>query len=176
MKKGFFKYLSVVKEVCQAFDLLVSKAIKFTEAFKYAIILVRLAVATPNSTLYQPDKAGLRNYVINLSKRSSHEYPRDVRWVVDGMAADRSVPPRATFQEWFKTLVTFITLSAKAWSKSVVIMEKCAKLSVQTWNKEFFIAGEVSLNNDTSIKISFIIHEREAPKRKPSENFTSRYS
>ena len=76
---------------------------------------VRLTVATPESRLYQPDKAGLRNCIINLSKSFSHEYPRDVgRWVVDGMAAIRSVPPRATFQEWFKTLVTFITPPAEA--------------------------------------------------------------
>ena len=52
---------------------------------------VLLAVATPKSTLYQPDKAGLRNYIINLTKSSTHKYPRDFRCVADGMAEIRSI-------------------------------------------------------------------------------------
>ena len=82
MKKKFLK-------VCQAFGLVVNKAVKFTEALKYAIISIPLAVSTPKSALYQPEKAELRNNIINLSKSSSHEYSRDVRWVVKGMAAIR---------------------------------------------------------------------------------------
>ena len=87
IKKKVFETFMVVKEVCQAFGLLVNKAVNLS---------VRLAVATRKSTLSQPDKAGLRNYIINLSKSSSHEYLRDVICVVDGMAAVRSLPPRAT--------------------------------------------------------------------------------
>ena len=98
-KKKFLKTLSVVKEVCQAFVLLVNKVVKPTEAFKYAITSVPLAVATLNPALYQPDKAGLRNYIINLLRSSSHEYLRDVKWVVDGLAAIHSVHPRATNEE-----------------------------------------------------------------------------
>ena len=94
-KKKFLKPLSAVMEVCQAFDLLVKKAVEFTGAFKYAITLVPLAVATPQSPLYQPDKIGLRNYIISLSQSSGHKYPRDVKWMVDGLAAIRSVPPPA---------------------------------------------------------------------------------
>ena len=78
--------------VCQTVGLLVNKAVKFTEAFSYAIMSVSAAVATPKSTLYQPNKASLRNYIINLSKSSSHKYPRDIRWVVDGMAVICLVP------------------------------------------------------------------------------------
>ena len=44
------KPLSVVK-VFQAFRLLVNKAVKLTETFKYAITSVSLAVATLNPTL-----------------------------------------------------------------------------------------------------------------------------
>ena len=51
MKEKFLKHLSVVEEVCLAFRLLVNKAVNFTEG-------------------YQFDKAGLGNYIINLSKRS----------------------------------------------------------------------------------------------------------
>ena len=51
MKEKFLKHLSVVEEVCLAFRLLVNKAVNFTEG-------------------YQFDKAGLGNYIINLSKSS----------------------------------------------------------------------------------------------------------
>ena len=70
----------MVKEVYQAFGVLVNKAAKFTETSKYAITTEPLAIATPNLTLYQPGKAGLRNYIMNLPKRSRHEYPRDAKW------------------------------------------------------------------------------------------------
>ena len=76
-KKKVLKSLSVLNEDCQAFGLLVNKTEKLAEAFKYPITSVPLAVATPESTLHQSDKAGLNNYIINLSKSSSHKYPRD---------------------------------------------------------------------------------------------------
>ena len=66
MKNNFLKHSTVIKEVCQAFGLLINKAIKFTETFKYAIMSVPLAIATSKSTLHQPDKVELRNYIINL--------------------------------------------------------------------------------------------------------------
>ena len=78
---------------------------------------VPVAVATPELTLYQSDKAWLRNYIINISKRSSRKYPRDVQWVVDEIAAIRSVPVSATYKEWFKTLAKFIIPPAEAWVK-----------------------------------------------------------
>ena len=113
-KKKFLKPYSVLKYVCQAFGLLVDKRVKFTEAFKYEITSVLLTVATSKHTLYQPDKAGLRNYIINLPKSSSHEYPRDVKWVVDGQVTICSVPPSANYEDWFKTLATFIAPPAEA--------------------------------------------------------------
>ena len=42
-KKSFFKLLSVVKKVCQAFDFFVNKVVKFTEAFQHVITSVPLA-------------------------------------------------------------------------------------------------------------------------------------
>ena len=84
-KKGVLKSLSVLKEDCQAFSLLLNKTEKLAQAFKFPISFVPLAVASPELTLYQSDKAGLRNYIIKLSKSSSHKYPRDTQWVVDGI-------------------------------------------------------------------------------------------
>ena len=58
-----------------------------------------LAVATPESTLYQSNRTELKNYIINLPKSASHNYPK---WVVDEIAASRSVPPSATYELSFK--------------------------------------------------------------------------
>ena len=51
-KKKLLKPLSVVKEVCQDFCLLIDKAVKFAEAFKCATASIPLSVATPKSTLH----------------------------------------------------------------------------------------------------------------------------
>ena len=63
----FVKPLSVEKKVYQNFGLLIKKVVKFTEVFKYAITSVTLAVTVLNPTLCKPEKASLRNYIINLS-------------------------------------------------------------------------------------------------------------
>ena len=63
----FVKPLSVEKKVYQNFGLLIKKVVKFTEVFKYAITSVTLAAAVLNPTLCKPEKASLRNYIINLS-------------------------------------------------------------------------------------------------------------
>ena len=94
--------------------MLVNKAVKLAEAFKYGTASVPLSVAIPKSTPRWVEKALLRNYIISLPKSSSPEYPRDVKWVVDGLAAIRSVPPPTIYEEWFKTLVIFITPPAEA--------------------------------------------------------------
>ena len=106
----FLKPLSVVKKVGQSFSLLVNKVVKLTEAFKYAITSVPLAVEILNPILHPPDRAGLRKYIINLPRSSSQEYLRSVNWEVDGLAAIRSVPPRASNEEWLKTFVTLSLL------------------------------------------------------------------
>ena len=56
-KRNFLKHLSVVKEVFQAFGILVDKEVNFIEAFKCATTSVSLAVSILNHTLYQPYKA-----------------------------------------------------------------------------------------------------------------------
>ena len=82
---------------------------------KYSKSNVPVAVATPESTLYQSGKAGLRNYIINLSKSFNHKYQKDTQWVIDGIATIYSVLPSAAHnEEWFKTLVQFFTPSAEA--------------------------------------------------------------
>ena len=78
-KKSFYKTFISRKGGLSNFWFTVNKVVKFTEAFKLTIISVPLAAAILNPTLYQPDKAGLRSYIINLPRISSHEYRRDVK-------------------------------------------------------------------------------------------------
>ena len=106
-EKELLKPLSFIKKVSQDFGLLIKKAVKFSETVKYATASVPVSATTPKSTLYQADKSGFRNYIINLPKSSSHEYSKDVKWVVDELVATRSVPSRAAYEGLFKTLVTF---------------------------------------------------------------------
>ena len=100
-EKKFLKPLSVVKEVCQNFGLLIYKVVKSKCIWCIQICnyISTSTCANLNPTLYQPDKAGLKNCIINLPRSSSHEHPRYVKWVVDGLAEIRSVPPIATNEE-----------------------------------------------------------------------------
>ena len=91
--------------------------------------------------------------------------------MVDGLASIRSVPPRGTYEERLKTLITFITPTAEAWANRI-IMETYIEISVQVRNQKVFRAGKVSWNKGTSINILCITHKRKALQGKPLEFFT----
>ena len=67
--KKLLQPLSVAKEGCQVFGLLVNKAVKFIEAFKYAVISVPLAVTIPKSTPYQSDKSRIKKLHYQSTKK-----------------------------------------------------------------------------------------------------------
>ena len=174
-EKKFLKPLSDVKEVSQDFGLLVNTVAKFTKSFKYVISSVPIAVAILNPTLHQSDKTGLRNYIINLPRSSSHERPRDIRWVVDGLMVIRSEPPRAHMKNSSNTCNIYYTIS-KSLSKTIrIIMKTYIRLSVQAPSQEFFRAREVCWNKSTSINSLCTTCEREAPQEKLPEFFTPGY-
>ncbi len=60
-KKPPIKAVSVLKKDCQAFGLILAKAISLEDAFCFPITSVPLALATPDGSLRQSDKASLRN-------------------------------------------------------------------------------------------------------------------
>ena len=72
-KKTIPKAVSLLKEDCQAFGLIVAKSVSLEEAFQYPITTVPLPAATSESTLRQTNKASLRNYFINESGSISEE-------------------------------------------------------------------------------------------------------
>ena len=103
------KAVTVLKEDCQAFGLIISKAISLTEAFSYPITSLPLSVATPDSGLRQTDKASLRNFLQDEANATTKNVPRCAGWFVDGLAAVRSLKPKETYGEWIDSLLRFIT-------------------------------------------------------------------
>eukprot|EP00795_Rhopilema_esculentum_P015673 gene15673-6963_t len=63
--------ISVLTEDQQAFGILVAKAMSLDKAFSFPITTLPLGLATPDGTLWQSDKASIRNYSINESKAAS---------------------------------------------------------------------------------------------------------
>ena len=85
----------------------------FTWSFSYPITSLPLSIAFPDSSLYQSDKAGSRNYIMKSSNSVSSSFPQIPKWINDGMAAMHSLKPRSTYMEWFIDSLKYITSPAK---------------------------------------------------------------
>ena len=101
--------IAVIKEDRQAFGLLVSKAGSLTEAFAHPITSVPLSIANADSTLRQSEKASLQRFLVNESQCVKSVPPQNAVWIVDGMAAVRSLKPKPTYRAWMNSLINFIT-------------------------------------------------------------------
>ena len=106
--KKVAKEVSILKEDTQAFGLIVEKPAKVEDAFSYPITLFPLIIATPDSGLFQTDKAGFRNLILKQSDEVRKDYPKNAKWIIDGMTAIRSVKPRNTYEEWFLALTNYM--------------------------------------------------------------------
>ena len=103
------KALTVLKEDCQAFGLIISKSISITDAFSHCITSIPLSLATPEGELRQSNKASFRNFLINESKCTENIIPKNAAWYVDGLSAIRTLKPKETFEEWITLLFKFIS-------------------------------------------------------------------
>jgi hypothetical protein len=101
--------VSVLKEDRQAFGDLLSKSIDIEEAMQYPLTSVPLAIATPEGTLRPASKHLLRNFIIEQSEAAAHECPQNARWLIDWMAAMRSIKPKLTYREWLINLLRLVT-------------------------------------------------------------------
>ena len=99
----------VLKEDCQAFGTIISKALTLEEAFKYPITSLPLSIATVEGDLRQSDKASFRNFLIQTASASTTQVPKNASWLVDGMAAVQSLKSKETYGEWIEDLIRFIT-------------------------------------------------------------------
>ena len=93
-KKKSPKEEEVLKEDCQAFGLIFSKALSFEEAFAHPITRFPFRAATPDGNLRQSEKTSLRNYLIDQVNTSNLTLPGDVVWLIDGMTAVQTLLPK----------------------------------------------------------------------------------
>ena len=101
------KAVNVLKEDRQAFGLLAGKVTTSEEAHSYPLTTVPLALATPERDLRQGSKAALRNYLIEESNSITEELPTRDNWLIDGMAAVKSIPSQKTWGEYADILLKF---------------------------------------------------------------------
>ena len=73
-----------------------------------AITSLPLSIATPDSGLFQTDKAGFQNLILKQSDAVRKDYPKNAKWIIDGMTAIRSAKPRNTYEEWFLALTDYM--------------------------------------------------------------------
>ena len=83
----------VVEEERQTFGLLVSKAWCLQEAFIHLITTVPLSIATADSILHQSDKATSQRFLLEESQCIKDMPQKPTVFIVDGMAAVRSLKP-----------------------------------------------------------------------------------
>ena len=103
------KITTALKEDCQAFGLIVDKAVSLKDPFRFPITLVPLPIASPDSKLRQSEKASFRNYLIKEADAKQNEIPVNASWFIDGLAVIRSLKPKKTYKEWITSLIKYIT-------------------------------------------------------------------
>ena len=105
------KAVTILKEDCQAFGVIISKSLSLSEAFQHPITSLPLSIATPDGELRQSDKASLRNFLKDHAKATSTVAPKQAAWFVDGLASIRTFKRKETYEKWMEGLLQFITPS-----------------------------------------------------------------
>ena len=108
------KVMTLLKQDRQTFGTMLSNSVDLHTAFKYPLTAVPLSIATPEGELRQSPKYIFRNFMVEESKSVTNECPKNARWLIDGMAAVRSVKAKETYREWLISLLNFVTPSAAA--------------------------------------------------------------
>ena len=115
--------LDVIKEDRQAFGLLVGKVQTPSEALKYPLTTVPLALAEPDQKLRQQStKATLRRFVYEKSDSIVKETPDEADWSVDGMAAVAAVPPQETYKDFANAIFSYCKPKDVTCPKSLIII------------------------------------------------------
>ncbi|KAG1648069.1 hypothetical protein GQR58_030110 [Nymphon striatum] len=120
--KKVLKAISILKEDRQAFGALVGKATSPREAHSYPLTTVPLALASPDSDLRQGCKAALRNFLIEESNAEVQAPLSKAAWLIDGMAAVRSVKSKPTWGEYAKAYFRFCTPAAADQAHSIAVI------------------------------------------------------
>ena len=123
--KKALKVISVLKEDRQAFGSMVGKDTSPEEALSFPLTCVPLALASPDGDLRQGSKASLRNHLIEESDALTNEPADRAIWLVDGMAAVRSLPHKETWKEYAASFIMFCTPSRDSHPAKLGIIFDC---------------------------------------------------
>ena len=80
----------ILKDDCQAFGIIIVKALTLEEAFQHPFTSVPLFTATPDGDLRQSEKVSLRSFVINNQNATKKCIPEKASWLIDGLAVVQS--------------------------------------------------------------------------------------
>ena len=111
--------MSLLKEDCQAFGVIVSQSISKEDACVKPITSVPLPILTPERELRQSDKFSLRNFLMREANAIKHIYAEDTTWLVDGSAAVRASKPCNTVTEWINIFYQIYVASPSYSNKRV---------------------------------------------------------
>ena len=95
-QKNDSRVINISKEEKQAFGVLVGRATNPYEAYSHPFTAVPLAFASPDRYLRQGSKASLCNHIMDEANAVTTTSPMRADWIIDGMAAVKSVAPRPT--------------------------------------------------------------------------------
>ena len=68
---------------------------------QYPLALVPSSIVASDGTLWPSQKHLLRMYIVAQSEATTKECPQNARWLIDGVAAMRSLKPNMTCCDWF---------------------------------------------------------------------------
>lgn len=117
-----------MKEEKQAFGPLVGKATTPNEAHSHPLTTVPLALASPDRDLRQGSKASLCNYLMDGANAVTTTSPTGADWIIDGLAAVKSVAPRPTWGKYVDAYLSFCTPpKTMTAAKVIVVMDTYGK-------------------------------------------------
>ena len=115
----------MIKEDRQTFGILVGKVQTPSEALKYPLSTVALALTKPDQTSSQlSTKATLRRLFYKKIRLNTvvKETPDEADWLVDGMAAVAVVPPQETCKNFADAILSYCKPKYVTCPKSLTIM------------------------------------------------------
>ena len=85
-----------------------SESVSLSQAFQYPLTPLPLSIATPEGRIRQAPKHIFRNFLIDESMLLTNILPLNARWLINVMAALRSVRPKGTWKQGLSRLLSFI--------------------------------------------------------------------
>ena len=105
-KKKKTKEVVLLREDRQAFGYIAAKAIPLNESLEHCITKIPHSIAISETKLYQSDKSGMKNMIIDESNSCMRCPPMKASWIIDCMAIIRPAKPERTYKDFFKKILS----------------------------------------------------------------------